>query len=446
MSRFDLPDFSAARGRHLLVAVSGGADSVALLCLLAERRDALALTLTAAHVEHGIRGAESLADAEYCRALCRRLGVPLRIAHVDVPALARETGEGIETAARRARYEALRKIRREAGAEWIALAHHMDDQAETVLMHLLRGSGPDGAGGMDERSGDLYRPLLSTPRRALEQFLRERGVAWRTDRTNLSPDTPRNALRLHGLPALEESYPAAARALSRYAEAARCENRFMQRLTDAFLRDHLDEGPYGRRIRRPEEADEAILRRAIRAVCPQPLAHDRLVELVALCAKARGRIALTGGAMAERTPRAIYFLPAGAGLPVPVPLAEAGEIRFGEIGTLHVRLCAAAPVRDAPFRQVLRRDALAGAVVRTRRDGDRIRPLGTGDRLLSDVLTDRRVDRPLRDFVPLIAKGGRVLWAAGVCIAEEAALRSESDAALELEWRLEPWAQKALGE
>ncbi len=98
MSRFDLPDFSAARGRHLLVAVSGGADSVALLCLLAERRDALALTLTAAHVEHGIRGAESLADAEYCRALCRRLGVPLRIAHVDVPALARETGEGIETA------------------------------------------------------------------------------------------------------------------------------------------------------------------------------------------------------------------------------------------------------------------------------------------------------------------------------------------------------------
>ena len=195
MSRFDLPDFSAARGRHLLVAVSGGADSVALLCLLAERRDALALTLTAAHVEHGIRGAESLADAEYCRALCRRLGVPLRIAHVDVPALARETGEGIETAARRARYDALRKIRLETGAEWIALAHHMDDQAETVLMHLLRGSGPDGAGGMDERSGDLYRPLLSTPRRALEQFLRERGVAWRTDRTNLSPDTPRNALR-----------------------------------------------------------------------------------------------------------------------------------------------------------------------------------------------------------------------------------------------------------
>lgn len=446
MSRFELPDFAAARGKHLLVAVSGGADSVALACLLAERREALGLTLTAAHVEHGIRGAESLEDAEFCRALCQSLDIPIRIARVDAPALARESGEGLETAARRARYEALRRIRREAGADWIALAHHMDDQAETVLMHLLRGAGPDGAGGMAERAGDLYRPLLGVPRRALERALEARGVAWRTDRTNLCAGTPRNALRLHGLPALEESYPAAARALARYAEAARCENRFMRRLAEDFLRERMDEGPYGRRVRRPEEADEAVLRRALRAACPVPLEHDRLAELAALCRRPRGRMSLPRGATAERTPRAIYFLPPSVELPAPAPLAESGEIRLGGVGALRVRPCPAVPVRGEPLRQALRRDALEGAVARTRRAGDRIRPLGSGDRLLSDVLTDRRVDRPLRDFVPLIARGDRVLWVAGACVAEEAALRSEADAALELKWNLEPWAQSALCE
>ena len=440
MGHAELPDFAEARGRHLLVAVSGGADSVALLCLLAEARERLSLALTAAHVEHGLRGAASVADMAFCQSLCDSLGVPLRIARVDVPALARARGEGVETAARRARYEALRRIRRDAGADWIALAHHLDDQAETVLMHLLRGAGPDGAGGMAMRSGDLYRPLLNTPRRALEEALRARGVAWRTDATNFFPDTPRNALRLHGLPALEESYPAAARALARYAEAARCENRFMRALADDFLRTRLDDGPYGRRIRRPEDADEAVLRRALRAACPQPLEHDRLVELVALCARRRGRLALAGGTIAERTPNALYFLPPRAEIPAAAALPDAGTARLDGAGVLRVKPCRAQPVRGEPLRQALRRDALPGAVVRTRRAGDRIRPLGTGEKLLSDVLTDRGVDRPLRDFWPLVARGDRVLWAVGLCISADAALRP-GDAAAELCWQPDAWAR-----
>lgn len=434
MKQSALPDFTEVRGRHLLVAVSGGADSVALLCLLAQARESLGLTLSAAHIDHCIRGEESRGDAEFCRQLCARLDVPFLLAAIDVPALARESGEGLETAARRLRYEALRRMLGETGAELIALAHHLDDQAETVLMHLLRGCGPEGIGGMDVLSGDLYRPLLFTPKRTLENWLRERNIPWRTDATNFEPFTARNSLRLHGLPALEESYPSAAEAIARYAEAARCENRFMQRMTDAFLAENLDDGPYGVRLRNPDSADEAILRRAIRIICKGALTHEQLTGLTALCAKARGRMEISGTLKSERTPGAVYFLPKQPALPEPAPIVFGGETRLDGVGVLRTFPSKAQPVRDNPQLQVLRRDALEGAVLRTRMDGDRIRPLGSGDRLLSDYLTDRKIDRPLRDFIPLVAVGNRVLWVIGEGISEDAKLRTDADNALALEW------------
>lgn len=434
MKRTNLPDFSAAKGRRLLVALSGGADSVALLCMLADRREALGLTLCAAHVDHCIRGNEGHADAAYCRSLCERLKIPFCIETIDVPGIARESGEGIETAARRLRYDALRHIKAETNSDWIVLAHHMNDQAETVLMHLLRGCGPDGIGGMEMLSGDLYRPLLGTPKSVLENWLREKNIPWRTDSTNFEICTPRNALRLHGLPALEESYPAAAAAIARYAEAAQCENRLMERLTADFLRENLDRGAYGTRIRHPESADEAVLRRAIRAICGSDLPHDRLAELISLCKRLRGKLEISGRLCAERTPTALYFLPKRLELPEPLPLPECGVVRFGNLGSLEILPTEAIPIRDDPRRQVLRIDALRGAVLRTRRDGDRIHPLGSGEKLLSDYLTDRKIDRPLRDLLPLVAVGSRILWAVGVGIAEDAALRPDTERAAQLHW------------
>lgn len=440
MKRRDLPDFSAARNRRLLVALSGGADSVALLCLLAEVRKDLNLTLFAAHVDHSIRGEESRADAEYCRELCSRLTVPIYIETIDVPA-ARESGEGLETAARRLRYDALRRVKSETGCDLIALAHHLNDQAETVLMHLLRGCGPEGICGMEELSGDLYRPLLNTPKRDLEDYLAERNIPWRTDSTNFDPFTPRNALRLHGLTALEESYPKASHAIVRYAEAARCESRLIERLTDEFLASHLQSGGYGQRILHPEEADEAILRRSMRRICGESLSHDRLTELIFLCRKARGKMDLSGGLTAERTPGAIYFLPKRRELPESVPLPDSGTASFGNLGTMTVHLSPPIPIRDDPNRQVLDRNALKGAVIRTRRDGDRIRPLGSGEKLLSDYFTDKKLDRPLRDCVPLLAAGSRILWAIGVGISEDAKVRPDS-AAVQLTWNTDAFTSE----
>lgn len=434
MNRPMLPDFSAVRGRHLLIALSGGADSVALAHLLASRRSALGLTLSAAHIEHGIRGKESLADADFCQSLCSALSIPLTTVHANIPEIARTSGEGLETAARRIRYDALRRIKAETGADWIVLAHHLDDQAETVLMHLLRGSGPNGLSGMAEFSGDLYRPLLSIPKSALVNYLAENGISWRTDSTNLIADTPRNSLRLHGLPALEESYPSAKQAIARYAESAACENRLLDRLANDFLRDHLRSGAYGTCILHPENADEAILRRALRKICELSLSHDKLLELVALCRLDRGKTEIDGRLFAEKTPNALYLLPKKLQLPKAMSLPESGEITFGTIGRLTIAPCRAIPVRDDPFAQVLRRDALCGAVLRTRMDGDRIRPLGCGDKLLSDLFTDRKIDRPLRATIPLVAIGSRILWAVGAAVSEDAKLHTEQDDAVLLRW------------
>lgn len=434
MKRKTQPDFSAAKGRRLLIALSGGVDSVALACMLHEKRDSLGLTLAAVHVDHCIRGEESRADAEYCRELCARLCIPFHLQTVDVPAVCRKNGEGMETAARRLRYEALRHIKDETHSDWIALAHHLNDQAETVLMHLMRGCGPEGACGMSELSGDLYRPLLNTPKQVLENWLRERNIPWREDRTNADPFTPRNALRLHVLPGLEESYPQAASAIARYAEAAQCENRLMNRLTDEFLAENLRAIPCGTRLLCPDQTDEAILRRAIRRLCPADLPHDRLLELVALCRKKRGRTDVSKHLFAERTPDAIYFVRNDAVYPEAVPLPEKGTVSLGILGSITVRRSENIPITDNPYRQVLDADALRGAVVRTRRDGDRFRPLGTGDRLLSDYLTDRKIDRPLRSCIPLVAVGSRILWVAGVGISEDARLRPDTRNAIELYW------------
>ncbi|MEE1199059.1 MAG: tRNA lysidine(34) synthetase TilS [Christensenellales bacterium] len=440
MAGIGFPDFQEVSGARLLVALSGGADSVALLHMLNSARHRLNLTLTAAHVEHGIRGAQSREDAEFCRRLCATLRIPFHMTSVDVPHQARP-GEGLETAARRLRYEALHEIRRSIDADYIALAHHLNDQAETVLMHLLRGCGPDGVGAMERRCGFLYRPLLDIPKSRLIRYLESRKLVWREDDTNRIVDTPRNALRLNVLPLLEKSYPRSAEALARYAEAARCENRLLEKMTDEFLAGHLEPLPFGQRIRDPLSTDEAILRRALRRVIGSSLNAESLRTLVGLCGQLRGSMTLPGGIQAERTPGWLYILLKAIPSPAPVPVRIPGITSFSLAGILSAEPGPAVPLRDDPLRQALRRDALEGAVLRTRRDGDRFRPMGCGDKLLSDVLIDRKVDRPLRDHLPLLARGNRILWAVGLGISEEVKLRDDDDEALILRWIPETFAE-----
>lgn len=435
-SAIDLIRLDDVRGRHLLIALSGGADSVALAHLLADGRAEYALTLTAAHFHHGIRGSEADGDAAYCREACRRLGIDLIEGYADLPRIAAERRTGMETAAREERYRFLREAKQQCGADCIALAHHLDDQAETILMHLFRGAGMDGISGMDRWAGDLFRPLLEVPKRSLMQFLLDRGISWREDATNGVCDNPRNAIRLNVMPEIEKSYPSAASAIARHGSIARTENEFLSRLTDAFLRDNLQRGPYGLRVRIIPEMEEALFRRAARRICSGDLSAAKTDALWALCFKVRGKLEISGRLTAEKTPEWLYFLPKAREKIAPQPLAIPGETILA--GNCRVKTEEGAFEIDRTNSGIEVMDAacLQGAVLRTRMDGDRIHPLGAaGSRLLSDYLTDKKIDCPLRDHLPLIAVGKRILWVGGLGIADEAAVHSTAARRLRVSWK-----------
>lgn len=432
--RLAIPDCPAVRGKRLLIALSGGSDSVALTVLLHRARETYGLDLCAAHLDHGIRP-ESADDAAFCRDLCEKLGIPFMSRCVDVPAEAAKRRVGIETLARELRYAWLRKCMADTHSDYIALAHHMDDQAETVLMHLSRGTGPEGIGGMREIAGDLYRPLLGFRKDELAAFLEANGYTWREDFTNGIDDNPRNAIRVHAIPELEKSYPQFVRAAARYAHAAQIESDFLDGLTAEYLAKARGENALLEWLSLNNPPPRAILRRAIRAACPEKdIDWEMLNALEALCHAPRGRIDIGKSHFAERTGSRLYFVPKKLAAISPVTLAMEGETACAPICRITATSCDPVPIKDDPRRQALRADALRGAVIRTRRDGDRIRPLGGGDKLLSDYLIDKKVDRPLRDAIPLVAVGNRIHWVCGLGISQEASIQP-GDGAVMLEYR-----------
>ena len=211
--RFDL----IPPGSGVLCALSGGADSMYLLCRLLEGREKYGWTVCAAHLDHGLRES-ARRDADFVRAWCEARGVPLTAGREDVAALARREGLGIEEAGRAARYRFLARAAREAGCALIATGHHAGDNAETVLMNLIRGCGLKGLTGIPQRRGNIVRPMLEVSRPEIESYLRERAVPHVEDETNAGLDYARNRVRHRLLPLLEELNP---RAAAHIAAAAR---------------------------------------------------------------------------------------------------------------------------------------------------------------------------------------------------------------------------------
>lgn len=409
------------RGRHVLVALSGGADSVALLHLLCRARDEGILSLTAAHFEHGIRGADSLADAEFCRELCRELDVRFILGRAPIPEIARRTGEGLETCARRLRHGFLSETADITGADYIALAHHMDDQAETVLMHLLRGAGPEGITGMNPISGRLYRPLISVRKAELIDYLNSIGAKWREDSTNQVGDNPRNRLRLEALPALEGIYPGAVTAIARYSEAARRESEFVAGLAEKFMEQRVEILPFGWRLDMSGDCPDTLLRRAIRKLLGPDLDSAKLDELTTL----KTACDIFSGITARKAGNNLYIMK-----PFPMPRAQLfrtnGVTELEGVCRLKSEDWQPIPEKTLRSTQVLDKISLEGAVLRTRVEGDHISPLGMrGSKSLSDYFTDLKIDKPLRDIVPLLAKGNEILWVVGHGISRECALHGD---------------------
>jgi tRNA(Ile)-lysidine synthase len=319
-------------GLRLAVAVSGGADSVALLRGLMKAAPEIGLVLSVAHVHHGIRGAEADADAEFVSSLAAVHGMPFRRHDVDTPAAARENRETMEEAARNLRYAWFRELLEQGGADAVATAHTLDDQAETVLHKLLRGAWTEGLGGIHPviqcACGVILRPFLGARRVEIEAWLREIGQAWRDDASNADMAFTRNRIRHELLPGMAEYNPQIYSQLANMAMLARDEEAYWQaelgRLLPGLLlpgkpvrgggratSTHPDAASLAFEIERLPQSS-AVRRRVLRAAARQlgtALNFDQTEKLMSMLAPGGSRRQqLTAELHAERSPRELRLV------------------------------------------------------------------------------------------------------------------------------------------
>ena len=273
----------------LCVALSGGADSVALLSLLSSDPH-----VSAVHVHHGIRGAEADRDADFCRDLAKTLGVPLTVLSIDAPALAKSRGVGLETAARDGRYEAITAHLKKENIPLLVTAHHADDQLETILQHLLRGSGLAGLCGIPacRPLGDgvlVARPLLTVTRASLRDYLAQVHLSHVEDSTNQEGCCTRNRLRLDVLPVLSELYPAGAEAAARCAELLSEDEAYLDTLAAEFIEKEGDEPKLSSLAALPRP----VFARVMRALLPISPERVHIEALAAFCQKATSHASLS---------------------------------------------------------------------------------------------------------------------------------------------------------
>ncbi len=275
-------EFRPADG--VLCAVSGGADSMALLHRLWQRREETGVRLCAAHFEHGLRGEESLRDADFVSAWCAGRGIPCVVEHGDVAAYAAGHGRGVEEAARELRYAFLERTAAALGCRWIATAHTADDNAETVLLNLCRGTGAAGLAGIPPRRGNILRPLLDCTRAEVEEYLREYEIPHVEDSSNESDAYRRNLLRHKVMPVLRACNGAVSEAIGRMSDTLRQDEDCLSGQAEAFIRTWYDGGSLP--VRELNRLHPAIAARVLRRLCQSPLDRGHIRQILQNCADA----------------------------------------------------------------------------------------------------------------------------------------------------------------
>lgn len=427
------------KGDRVLIGVSGGPDSTALLVALAHLARDLGVKVAAAHFDHRLRSREEAeGDAAFVRALCRKLRVPVEFGSGEVRARVKRKKESAEEAARAMRYAFLKRAAKKLGAGVVAVAHNRDDQAETVLMRMIRGAGLDGIAGMRPRARwpfgtgpDIVRPLLDVPRADIERYCSELGLEPRRDPTNDLPVATRNRVRGELLPLLRTFNPRIEEALARLADAASQDLEFVEEFQLAGWRQAASPDRGGIAIDRRflERLDAAITSRVIRRAAAEvsdgaaELKWEDIQRVLGSLQRRRARTDLPGGlvAVSDRYSLTIWpgEPPRAAAVPhVTIPVAgsrRAGRWRFetrrGSPDKFRMPKDGKEALMDA--------DAVGFLSVRSRQTGDRLRPLGLGGtKKVQDILVDAKVPVDERDAVPIVCDERGIVWVVGHCIDE----------------------------
>ena len=483
-------------GDHVIAGVSGGADSLCLLYVLKEYQKAEDCTVTVVHVEHGIRGKESMEDASFVQEICAREGIPCVMEHVDVPGMAEAQKRTLEEAARMARYEIFMRLCDELRADRIAVAHNSDDQAETVLMNLARGSGIRGLGGMLPVRDRIIRPLLFCSRRSIEAWNLSRGITWRTDRTNLEENYTRNRVRRKILPLLGEVNSAAVSHICRTALLLQRTEEFLRRQSDAYIREHVraDGAEVFTEAGILRNQEELLQEYVLRSMLEISGKGDALKDVGQVhVEKMKDLLAGRDGRRLD-LPGGICALVSGGIFRLSVKdkkLSGVGSARHTQEKALRMNVlpCWELPVRmedlppsDTQAEGVLfparARDTDSGAgqerklsvpgldlymkqlispaenggwpekrytkwlacdtiehklLLRTRRSGDYLMINQEGNRKkLKDYLIDCKVPREVRDRILLVADGPRILWVIGLRISADARITQNTRRILQI--------------
>lgn len=435
-------------GDLVVVGVSGGPDSVALLDLLHRLREEYRLKLHVAHLDHSLRE-EAPLEAEFVKRLACSYHLPVTVETADVPAYARDRRLSAEVAARELRYRFFSSVSARTGAKRVALGHQADDQAETVLLNVLRGTGLTGLKGIPPVREPYVRPLIEVRRASIEAYCAFRELKICLDASNVQPVYRRNRVRHELIPLLERDYnPAVVQALCRLAAIAREEEEFVAGEAAEVYREILtpkEAGP-GLKIKRLKAVPAAIARRVVRRAFqdltggPYELDFLHTEEVLnLLCQDAGKEVALPQGVRAirsyetllfrkEKEPEIPYFeyrLETRGATPVP-ELSLAVETRLQDPG----RDAAALP----PDEALLDYDSLQPPLyVRRRRPGDVFHPFGYPAPVkLKNFLIDQKVPRYLRDRLPLVVDATGIVWVGGVRIGERNRVTSETKNCLHL--------------
>jgi tRNA(Ile)-lysidine synthase len=464
-------------GERVGIAVSGGADSVALLLLLLELREKLGIVLSVVHFNHKLRGKASDVDERFVAKLAEKHGLEFHSASVYVAKKAKEERANLEDAARRARYDYFRSLVESGTCTKIAVAHTADDQAETVLAHLLRGTGLAGLGGIHPVAGPVIRPLLGIHRSELRRFLRVQKQTWREDATNRDTKRMRARIRKKLLPLLEKQFqPAIVEHLATFAELAREDEAFLDAVAKERVRGTLQENDGQARIaagdllERWEKAGfntestgdaertegnaalaKRIVRRIVEGIKPRigqlGAGHVEAVLQLARGGRSGSSLALPGGMTVRKERDALVFLAGeNAGARTLQDTAHKYEYRIDlangkaqvnvvELGCVfRLRVIDWPPKRGETSmdRAVPDLDRLRfPLVLRNWRPGDRLRPLGhRSAHKLKRLLNEKHVSRWERDGWPVLTSGDELVWARGFPVAAEFAANERTQAGI----------------
>lgn len=434
-----------AYGSRVGVAVSGGSDSMALLNLLFLHQDELGIGVCAINVNHGTRLNDEK-EARFVEAYCSEMGIPFREYKVEANVIAKKEGVTLEDACRKARYGIFEALREKNEVDYIALAHHERDQAETILLHILRGSGLTGASGMSIiRNGYYIRPLLETSKEQVMQYVGENNIPYLEDETNTDTTIARNLLRQEIMPALREVWGRLDATLCSFGKICREDDEYIRKMMNfdsvlslnGVIKIPLTYFLYDQPIVYRLIADQLV---ALGAVQDFERKHFDLIWELAKTGENGAKLDLPQNVEAFKEYSYLTLIRKKPKFDVNVEWNfKVGTITFGDYGKLQVKRVKK-PMFDAGVLTFDLDRVPNGAKWRVRKEGDVIEKFGGGTKKLKSYLIDKKIPARLRDYLPVLAVGSEVLAVAGVDIAEQLKVTEDTQNFAIIKYDLENWA------